>query len=114
MPLQFYIPDEIEVTFEESHSEFGLSFGGTSEFDLTIATLDEDSEAGDMPGLREGLFLCKVDGTSVASLGRQATLQTVAGGKRPMTLTFMEKPPKAIPATETEVEVELHCHVIVR
>eukprot|EP01052_Picozoa_sp_SAG31_P023287 SAG31_NODE_1911_length_6936_cov_124.794501_9_plen_314_part_00 len=112
--LEFYIPDQIVATFEEPHSEFGLTFGGSADDDITIEALNEESEAGDMPGLRTGLFLTEIDGESVMTMGRARAMKTIDTGRRPMELIFMEKPPKPVPKTEAEVEVELHCHVMVR
>jgi hypothetical protein len=93
--------------------------------------VEEDSEAGDMPGVRTGLKLKSIDGDAVVD--HASAMAAIADGHRPMTLVLVEdnariaknKLKTAIklggmrkaktPAVEKEedIVVELHQHVIV-
>jgi hypothetical protein len=44
------MPPTIKVTFQDHPQDFGLTFAGTNLGDVYIDTIDDDSEAGDLPG----------------------------------------------------------------
>ena len=66
--LSFFLPANIKVTFVDDVDDFGMTFGGNSATDVVIKTIEDDSEGGDLPGLRVGLLLTHIDGAPVRDL----------------------------------------------
>ena len=80
-------------------ADFGITFGGNNATDIFIKTIEDDSEGGDLPGLRIGLLLTHIDGAPVRDLASGCTsaaerhafiVEKATGATRPMELTFKE------------------------
>lgn len=79
---------EVSVTFQEAQEHFGLHLKGTSGRDVYIEKIDEDSEAEDFAGLRQGLLLKQIDGQSVENMEVDAIMALANDGHRPMKMKF--------------------------
>ena len=56
------------VTFQDHVDDMGIVFDGSRGTDIFIKELEDDSEGGDLPGLRVGLLLLKVNNVAGTNL----------------------------------------------